>query len=285
MANEIIFSKEGVQVIKVADRVYFRRADWGAKEQCNSGYILLSDGVAAIDASTKEGAVEMMEEAAALFGKPITHVILTHGHWDHADGLPALIKGGAKNLIAAEGAVSLLEANGVKLPEFTLRIADKARFDIDGIGFEAFTFGKAVHSDGDLFISIPAHNLVFTGDAVSEAPFLFFKNGNAANWIETLDAMESLGFSTLCVGHGGVKDGAHYADQRAYIQALRDAMRAFIAKSGATDPSEEAGAKAAKEAAGDPANAGAALAVKINGAEKAISHMSQVYTLLLEGKG
>src|SRR5688572_8944841 len=56
------------------------------------------------DETTGEGAVvdpgaeadRILAEAARL-GVRVTHVLLTHGHWDHIDGVPAVVKAtGAK---------------------------------------------------------------------------------------------------------------------------------------------------------------------------------------------
>ncbi|MCL2059065.1 MAG: MBL fold metallo-hydrolase [Oscillospiraceae bacterium] len=219
-----VYEHNFVEIFKLTDQIYFRYASWDERNQCNGGFIVFDDFLAVIDAPGIEGAKEMLAEAAQLFGpKPIKYVILTHGHWDHADGLPVFTELGAA-VIGSANMLKKLETGGVQLPELSVGIERSARIVIGGMAFEPFTLPGSVHSEEDLFIVVPSENMVFTGDAVAELPNLFFGNGDFDNWLAALDVIEAKNFATICVGHGRVKDGSHFAVQRAYFNALNGAV-------------------------------------------------------------
>ena len=279
MEREKVYEKNSIEIFKLTDRIYFRYASWDDRQQCNGGYIVFKDFVAAVDAPSIEGANEMLAEVAQLFGKPVKYIILTHGHWDHAGGLPVFVERGA-TVIGSRNMLKKLNADGVTLPELSIGVESSALIEISDMAFELFTIAGAVHSEEDLFIKIPSENLIFTGDAVAELENLFFGNGDFNNWLSALGAMEAMKFSTICVGHGRIKDGSHFAIQKAYFNALNDAVNAQIAnmEQGAlNDKSAEAPAKFAKAAVNAAGNAGAKKAVEMAGESIAEKHIAALF--------
>ena len=243
MNYEKVYEKNFVEIYKLSERVYFRNASWDKRNQCNGGYIVFEDFVIAVDAPSVEGANEMLAEVAQLFGKPVRYVILTHGHWDHADGLPVFVEVGAA-VIGSANMLKKLKADGVKLPELSVGVGASAYIEIDGMAFEPFTIPGSVHSVEDLFIAIPSENMVFTGDAVAELENLFFGNCDFDNWLAALDVIEAKNFATVCVGHGKIKDGGHFAVQKAYFNALSDAVNTQMRAAGLSTSGAAAGATA-----------------------------------------
>ena len=71
---------------EVAPGVYFRLGNM-ERGQCNGGYIICDDYVIAIDAPNPEASAEMFSEIGKLTDKPVRFLIITHGHWDHDDGI------------------------------------------------------------------------------------------------------------------------------------------------------------------------------------------------------
>ena len=78
---------------EVATGVYFRPGDM-SRGQSNGGYIVCDDYVVAIEAPSPEASAEMLEEVKKLFDKPIKFLIITHGHWDHDNGVAAFAEKG-----------------------------------------------------------------------------------------------------------------------------------------------------------------------------------------------
>jgi glyoxylase-like metal-dependent hydrolase (beta-lactamase superfamily II) len=269
-----VFENNSIEIYKLTERVYFRYADWNHRQQCNGGYIVFKDFAAVVDAPSVEGAKEMLAEARQLFGKPVKYVFLTHGHWDHADGLPVFAEQNAV-VIASANMLKKLASDGVELPELSFGVEGAARIVIDDMVFEPFTLTGAVHSNEDLFIAIPSEDVVFTGDAVAELTNLYFGNSDFDNWLAALDILEGKGFGTVCVGHGRVKDGSHFAVQRAYFNALKDAANTGIGKikfAGNVEPEDFADAAAA-----DAGNFGAKGAIEMAGEEIAKRHIAALY--------
>src|SRR5262245_47681657 len=57
------------------------------------GFVSTDEGVVAIDAgTTEETARAALQALRRVTSRPITHVILTHAHWDHIGGLGALLE-------------------------------------------------------------------------------------------------------------------------------------------------------------------------------------------------
>src|SRR5207247_10318331 len=55
------------------------------------GFVSTNEGIVAIDAGTTEDSARAALEALRrVTSRPITHVILTHAHWDHIGGLRAV---------------------------------------------------------------------------------------------------------------------------------------------------------------------------------------------------
>jgi len=276
---EKVYEKDYIEIFKLTDQVYFRYADWDKRQQCNGGYIVFKDFVAVIDAPSIDGANEMSAETAQLFGKPIKYVFLTHGHFDHADGLPVFAKLGA-TAIGSRNMLAKLKAGGAATPELAIGIETSARIEICDTTFELFTIPGAVHSEEDLFITIPAEKMIFTGDAVAELPNLFFGNGDFNNWLSTLGVIEAMDFATICVGHGRIKDNSHFGIQKTYFKALDDAINAQISAigQGATaGKAEDAAKKFAIAAINSDVNPGAAKAVEMAGKPIAEKHIAALY--------
>ena len=85
------------------------------------GFISTQSGVVAIDAGTAEHRVHTALAAAGLHAEDVSHLILTHAHFDHAGGIGALVGPGTR-VIAQVGFPSELRrqhANVVPFRYFT----------------------------------------------------------------------------------------------------------------------------------------------------------------------
>lgn len=197
--------------------VHFRAGDL-KRGQSNSGFIVGSEWVTAIDAPTPEAATDMLAEIARITPKPVRYLVLTHGHGDHVQGAGVFTSKGA-TVIAAEALRKSVEEKG--LASRALFVGDRMALS-DGVRtIELLHFGRA-HSPGDLFVLLPSEGALFSGDAVLNMPAMYLGECNLIHWIRTLRALARRGLAAVYPGHGpagGPELIGHMAD---HLTTLRD---------------------------------------------------------------
>src|SRR6266540_2840130 len=93
--------------------------------------------------------------------------------------------------------------------------------------------GRA-HTDGDVFVYLPKEKVVVTGDAVIDwMPFL--NDGYPEDWVQTLTALETLDFTHIIPGHGGVLPKSHLTFFRGYLSDLIAAVKKAAADGATLD--------------------------------------------------
>ncbi|MFI8202254.1 MBL fold metallo-hydrolase [Streptomyces sp. NPDC085937] len=210
---------------------------------CTAGLVVGTDGVLAVDAGSApaEGA-RLRTEARELTGRRVTHLALTHPHFDHVLGAPAFA--GAE-VYGAVGLDSALSGRGRE----ELR-ADAVRWGLDprvaGEAVDALTPpGHAVsgewtldlgggrqallanvgpgHTAHDLAVLVPGDpGVVFCGDLVEESGDpQAGPDAVPSRWPAALDRLLRLGGedAVYVPGHGAVVDAA-------FVRAQRDALAA-----------------------------------------------------------
>ena len=95
------------------------------------------------------------------------------------------------------------------------------------------------HTDGDVFIHLPAEKVVVTGDALIDwMPFM--NDGFPEDWVRTLDALAKYNFTQIIPGHGGVMSKEHLAFFRGYLSDLVAAVRSAHSDGGSLDEMKRA---------------------------------------------
>ncbi|MEU9335889.1 MBL fold metallo-hydrolase [Streptomyces sp. NPDC048290] len=211
---------------------------------CTAGLVYGADAALLIDAgaSPREGAF-LAERARALAGRPVTHLVLTHPHFDHVFGMAAF--GGAEVFGAAGMAAALtgpgaraeLRADAVRhgLPEADAAEAARSltapgrsvtgelALDLGGGVRALLVHAGPGHTAHDLAVLVPGDPaVVFCGDLVEEsgAP----QAGPDAvppRWPGALDRLLALGGEDALYvpGHGAVVGAAFVRDQRDALAA------------------------------------------------------------------
>lgn len=201
------------------------------------------DGVLLLDtgSSLREGA-ELRRQAERLLGRRVTHIALSHPHFDHvlgtaafagagvygAVGVAGLLRRGAEDLRAeavrhgvpardaAEAADVLVAPHHEVCGEWTL--------DLGG-GFQVLLANVGPgHSGHDLAVLVPGSPaVVLCGDLVEESGEpQAGPDAVPSRWPAALDRLLSLGGEDALYvpGHGAVVDAAFVRRQRGHLAAL-----------------------------------------------------------------
>ena len=180
-------------------------------------FIRTTSGVVAIDSGTSGHRVAAALTAASLRAEDVSHVILTHAHFDHAGGISALT-GSSTQVIAQANFPSELEhqhANPIPFRYFTGArtdaaspdikvdhlIAEQTKLSIGGTEFVLYPTTGGETSDA-LMIYLPASGVLFAGDAMM--PYLgapFFAEGSPDGLLDALALITEIGPRVLVHGH------------------------------------------------------------------------------------
>ena len=223
--------------IEIGDRVFVRR--YAFYDQ-NIG-IVLGDGAALVvdTRSTYSQAREILADLRSLTSDPVTVVVDTHGHFDHAFGnavfRPATIWG-------HEGCVAFMERTGearkpkvaAETPELAGELdevvidppdrtfASKATAEVGGREVELRYLGRG-HTDHDIVISVPGTDVLFAGDLVENGNVPFYGDAYPVEWATTAAQLARLvepDRGVVVPGHGN-HAGRVFADaQSASIAAI-----------------------------------------------------------------
>ena len=262
----------------------------------NLGVVVGEASVAVIDAGASHRIARALGAAVArITDRPISHLVLTHAHPDHALGAGAFA--GVGEVVAharfarAFGARAdasrpryafALEPGVPTALDPTVELApgETRRIDLGGRTLLAIALPSA-HTDHDLAILDEATGTLFASDLAFEGrlPSL---DGHLLGWLDALDALASLEPALVVPGHGapGGWDETVGA-QRAYLEALVDDVRLRVARG---DTLAEVVAEA--EAAGLPGaphdSGGRAAAIGRGAALFALQHPTNVTRAFVE---
>jgi glyoxylase-like metal-dependent hydrolase (beta-lactamase superfamily II) len=228
------------RLVEVADGVHVAQG-FGFSD---IAFVHTGAGVIAIDAGGTPGnAADALAAYRAISTDPITHVLITHGHWDHVGGLSALR--GPETRVVARSNLHHEDRDSVPFSRFlpagetprgldsepdqlidaptTLRIGelDVALIPVSG--------GE---TDDALLVHLPDRGVLFVGDIMM--PYLgapFFAEGSPEGLIEGMRAVERLAPRIVIHGHPPLTEN-FTADTiphvRPALESLLDRVRADV---------------------------------------------------------
>jgi glyoxylase-like metal-dependent hydrolase (beta-lactamase superfamily II) len=224
---------------EIGDRVFVRR--YAFYDQ-NIGVVLGGSDVLVVDTrSTHVQAREVVDDLRELTSAPVTIVVDTHGHFDHAFGnhvfRPAAIWGhercvtfmartgeARRTAIAAEEpeiAAGLAEVV-IDPPDRTF--AETALVEVGDRGVQLRYLGLG-HTDHDIVIDVPDAAVLFAGDLVENGAVPFYGDGYPLDWPETAHRVAELVVGVIVPGHGDHAGRRFAEDQAASIGGVAELAR------------------------------------------------------------
>ncbi len=232
--------------VELGDRFFVRR--YAFYDQ-NIGLVLGHGEALVIDTrSTHVQAREIQDHVRELTSDPVTVVVDTHAHFDHAFGnhvfRPATIWGQA-------GSVSFLARTGEQRrariaasePEIAADLAevvidapdrtfdDAATIEVGGRPVELHFLGRG-HTDHDAVITVPGTDVVWAGDLLEGGAVPFFNDGYPLDWPATAQALAALidpERGVVVPGHGDHAGVAFAQDHATSFAAVADLGRRIVA--------------------------------------------------------
>jgi glyoxylase-like metal-dependent hydrolase (beta-lactamase superfamily II) len=203
------------------------------------GFVSTDEGIVAIDAgTTQETARAALQALRRVTSRPISHVILTHAHWDHVGGLEALGESNPQVIAQAAFADELRIVNGTGVPfkyffgaagsgrRYEVRphhlVRERETLMVGGTRFVLYPARGGETADA-LLIHVPDRGALFVGDAFM--PYLgapFVAEGSADGLFEVMTLIRSLQPRVLVHGHPPLTDIFTVGALPAIEAALRD---------------------------------------------------------------
>ena len=224
---------------EIGDRVFVRR--YAFYDQ-NIG-VVLGDGEALVidTRSTHAQGREILDDLRELTRFPVTVVVDTHGHFDHAFGnrvfRPAEIWGhaGCPAFMARTSDAARSTAS-VEHPDLAAGLAEvvidppdrlfpeRTMIEIGGRPVELRFLGRG-HTDHDIVISVPGADVIFAGDLVEGGAVPSFGDAYPLEWPAAADALAQLVTGTVVPGHGDRAGRAFATAQARAIAAIAELAR------------------------------------------------------------
>lgn len=171
-------------------------------------------GTVVIDPINADASGWLKENLATITDQPVTHLIYSHSHLDHASG-GAVFEGA--HVIAHENAPA--EIDGVSPDE---RFADSTVLELGGKTLELTYLGPG-HGEDMIAVVVRPENVAFIVDiaAPERLPFQDFGGANIDDWIKQIETAEGLDYEVFSPGHGRVGTPEEVSATRLYIEELR----------------------------------------------------------------
>lgn len=200
---------------------------------CNGGIIAGRSGVLAIEGFfDPKGAAWLSVRARELTGKPLTHVVVTHFHADHTNGIAGyLSEGTAPSLRSTAATRDLVLQKNQPADPLRTAVLQKAVLlsptettSLDLGGRTVRLVPRNGHTPSDVTIELLDPPVVFCGDLVWNAMFPNYVDAMPLDLRRAVGRLLGSDSSTTYVpGHGAV---ARRADVDRYISVLDEVERA-----------------------------------------------------------
>ena len=180
------------------------------------GLVVFTDnGVVVADPINAAASSWLESEIAKKTDMPVTHLIYSHSHGDHASG--GEVFEDTAETVAHKNAPDAIV--GVKVDR---RVADVDSMAVGNKTFE-FNYLGAGHGTDLMAVVVRPENVAFVVDAMAprRLPFRDMPNSNTDDWTDQVRKVGSLDFEILSPGHGNVGTHENVAEVVTYMETLR----------------------------------------------------------------
>lgn len=200
----------------------------------NVTVILTDAGVILVDTRVSRMHDHLVEQVRSLTDLPVTHVILTHNHNDHAGGLARMQQTGATTIVSEALSARLGQLADPDRPLETYSGELLLRHG----GTELHLYELPGHTAGDTIVHLPQARVLIAGDLVTTADAIpvIVNYGDGGSWTSlgaTLDRIAEFDFDYLIGGHGPVISKARFLEFRDKVAGIIDTTRR-LARQGAS---------------------------------------------------
>ncbi|MCD6408436.1 MBL fold metallo-hydrolase [bacterium] len=214
-----------MELIKITEKLLLVRCKGNKLPECNIYAVLYSKGSFLIDCGNGFSAKEMIEKFREM-KHPITHIFLTHCHFDHSLGAGIFKKEDVKIISHINTAIALKSEvfrvwyehpERVKPVEVDIELKDEEEVHIEEMKIKAiYTPG---HTSGSMsyLIEIEGKRCLFTGDLIAEEgelPWAGSIDFDMERVISSLEKVDKIDFDYLFGGHWySLKEGKKWIEE------------------------------------------------------------------------
>jgi glyoxylase-like metal-dependent hydrolase (beta-lactamase superfamily II) len=208
----------------------------------NIGVLANRDGLLIVDCGIEVSRQKIEQALRRLNSGPLRYAVLTHWHWDHADGDGWVRRRGAQ-LMASRGTIARL-GQTIRVEEWGHTFPPVSAADLPNVELEGerrLPFGdetvvirpyRVSHTDGDLSVYFTRADVLQTGDTFWNGMYPFIDHvagGNIGGMIDAANANLALATAATRVipGHGPAGDRADLLAFRDMLVDIRDRIAAL----------------------------------------------------------
>ena len=223
------------QVVEVADGLFAYVQPDGSWWINNTGFLVGSTGVVAIDTcSTERRTRGLLNAVAAVSDRPIRTLVNTHHHGDHTNGnclLPEATVIGhrrcregvlATRIGGLEAVFGEVEWGELEPSPPFVTFDERLDVHVDDLRVELHHVGTPAHTTGDVVAWVPERSVLYAGDLVFNGGTPFVLMGSVAGALVALDRVRALGAQTIVPGHGGVCGPDSIDAVAGYLRLVQD---------------------------------------------------------------
>ncbi len=181
--------------------------------------VLTDEGIIITDPINDEAATWLKAELGKMTDKPITHLIYSHSHSDHASG----------GAVLAEGAEVVTHKNA---PPRIDGVSPTVRFDkqheiVSGSKTLELTWLGSGHGEDLIAVVVRPENVAFITDVASpkRLPWRNMGGANLDDWMDQIRVVESLDFEIFAPAHGDIGVKADATGARVYMETLKEEVK------------------------------------------------------------